>query len=254
MSIGPHDGGSALPAARSRLGRDEVNALPLFRFGGGIRPVRTDTDRDYALARLEKAAVLGFDTETRPSFLRGVSYLPSLVQLALEDEVFLFHFKWRPPESALLSLFENPAVIKTGVAVHDDMRFLGAVRPFRPASVVDLGEVARLNGIENRGLRGLAALFLGLRISKTEHCSNWGHGDLSPRQISYAATDAWISRALYVAMREAGLDFSGEENRDAQHPSGGDEQRRRRFRTRRIVRVSLGGSRKPGIPEKPDTE
>jgi ribonuclease D len=169
------------------------------------------------------------------------------VQLALEDEVFLFHFKWRPLGPDLLSILENPAVIKTGVAVHDDMRFLNAVRPFRPASVIDLGEVARLNNVENRGLRGLAALFLGLRISKTEHCSNWGHGDLSPRQISYAATDAWISRALYLKMHESGLDFSGEANRKEQAPSN-DSERGRRFKARRIVHISLSGGAPPRTP------
>ncbi|MDR1684961.1 MAG: 3'-5' exonuclease domain-containing protein 2 [Desulfovibrio sp.] len=249
MTTETFDKGTAQPATRARLGKDEVNALPLFRYGGKITLVRTDADVRHTLSRLGRAHVLGFDTETRPSFFRGVSYLPSLVQLALEDEVFLFHFKWRPLGPDLLSLLENPAVIKTGVAVHDDMRFLSAVRPFRPASVIDLGEVARLNNIENRGLRGLAALFLGLRISKTEHCSNWGHGDLSSRQISYAATDAWISRALYIKMREAGLDFSGEQNREERTPPGDTERRRRRFRTRKIVRVSLSGTRKPEHPE-----
>ncbi|MDR2669417.1 MAG: 3'-5' exonuclease domain-containing protein 2 [Desulfovibrio sp.] len=249
MKNEPHDNGPASPAARARLGKDEVNALPLFRYGGKISLVRTDADAAYALSRLGRPSVLGFDTETRPSFFRGVSYLPSLVQLALEDEVFLFHFKWRPLGPDLLSLFENPAVIKTGVAVHDDMRFLCAVRPFRPASVIDLGEVARLNNIENRGLRGLAALFLGLRVSKTEHCSNWGHGELSPRQISYAATDAWVSLALYLKMREAGLDFSGEENREERTPPDDNERRRRRVRARRVVRVSLSGTRKPENPE-----
>jgi ribonuclease D len=235
MTAGQDAGGRP---ALAGLGREEVNALPLFRFSGRINLVRTDAERDYAVDRLSKAAVLGFDTETRPSFTRGVSHLPSLVQFALEDEVFLFHFKWRPPEPSLLSLFENRGVIKTGVAVHDDMRFLRAVRPFLPAAVVDLGEVARLNNVECRGLRGLAALFLGLRISKTEHCSNWGYGELSRRQISYASTDAWISRALYFRMRAAGLDFSGEENREAL-PLPEKKRRQRRFRVRKLGRGSV---------------
>jgi ribonuclease D len=250
MRAEPYGTGPA-QAARAKLGKEEVNALPLFRYGGKISLVRTDEDSERALARLSRAEVLGFDTETRPSFFRGTSYAPSLVQLALEDEVFLFHFKWRPMGRELAALLENPRQIKTGVAVHDDMRFLCAVRPFLPASVVDLGEVARLNNIENRGLRGLAALFLGLRISKAEHCSNWGHSELSPRQVSYAATDAWISRALYLKMREAGLDFSGELSREAQarHLPDNRERRRRRLRARKVVRVSLSGPRKPEILE-----
>lgn len=216
-SIEPGDG--------SRLSRDDINALPLFHYCGKTHLVHSPADMEYALSRLSRKGaasngklaantafkpVLGFDTETRPSFRKGTSHSPSLLQLALEDEVFLFHFKWLPFDQRLISLLEDPNIIKTGVAVHDDMAFLAKITPFTPASVVDLGEVARKNGVENRGLRGLSALFLGLRISKGEQCSNWGNSELSPRQIRYAATDAWISRALYFRMRESGLDFTPE--------------------------------------------
>jgi ribonuclease D len=192
---------------RSRLSRDEINALPLFRYEGRVSLVRSDHEFQEAMKRLSCATTLGFDTETRPSFRKGQNNNPCLVQLALADEVFLFHFKWRPPDAELLALFEKQDVIKTGVAVHDDMRFLKAVASFTPRSVVDLGEIAKFNNVEEHGLRGLTALFLGLRISKQEHCSDWGRSELSPKQVSYAATDAWVSRALYFSMREAGLDF-----------------------------------------------
>lgn len=213
----PHD----VEETSRKLSRDEINALPLFHYEGKVTLVRKPEDMNYALQRLgrkvaagtgqgESSAlplVLGFDTETRPSFRKGKSYTPSLIQLALEDEVFLFHLKWMPLDKELVSILECPDIVKTGVAVHDDMRFLSKLHPFTPASVLDLGEVARKNKIENRGLRGLAAFFLGVRISKGEQCSNWGNSALSPRQIRYAATDAWISRAVYFSMREAGLDF-----------------------------------------------
>ncbi|MDR3177186.1 MAG: 3'-5' exonuclease domain-containing protein 2 [Desulfovibrio sp.] len=203
---GSHGGGRG--QAKARLSREAINALPLFRYEGKVSLVHTDQELNRALERLNSGAALGFDTETPPSFRKGQSNNPSLIQLALEDEVFLFHFKWRPPDPELAALLGNPAVVKTGVAVHDDMRFLQAVFPFSPGAVVDLGEVARRNNVEAHGLRGLAALFLGLRISKIEHCSDWGKRGLSIKQIRYAATDAWISRALYFKMLEAGLDFS----------------------------------------------
>ena len=207
-----------------KLSRDEINALPLFHYSGKVTLVRTPEDLSHALSRLQSAGlngfdsdtgesgpgdmVLGFDTETRPSFRKGKSYAPSRIQLALEDEVFLFHLKWMPLHEELIAVFEDPCVIKTGVAVHDDMRFLSRMKPFTARSVVDLGDVARRNGVESRGLRGLAAAFLGLRISKGEQCSNWGNSELSVRQIRYAATDAWASRAVYLSMLEAGLDLS----------------------------------------------
>jgi ribonuclease D len=191
-----------------KLGRDEINALPLFHYGGRITLVRTPEELAAAVKRMSRESVLGFDTETQPCFRKGKTHAPTLVQLAGSNEVVLFHLKWQPLNQRLVSLFENPSIVKSGVAVHDDMRFLARVTPFIPRSVVDLGEIARRNNIENRGLRGLAAAFLGLRISKGEQCSNWGNRELSPRQIRYAATDAWASRAAYISMREAGLDVA----------------------------------------------
>ena len=207
----PHNARAAhTGAGHEKLSRDAINALPLFHYEGRISLARTVEEVEQAVFRLSGETLLGFDTETPPSFRKGKSYLPALVQIAGADEVVLFHLKWQPLGDALISLFENPAIIKTGVAVHDDMRFLAKITPFTPQSVVDLSEIARRNGVENRGLRGLAAAFLGLRISKGEQCSNWGNKELSPRQIRYAATDAWASRSVYLSMREAGLDVNVE--------------------------------------------
>lgn len=193
---------------RARLGKDDINALPLFHYEGKVTFACSSEELEAALSRLSGETVLGFDTETPPVFRKGKSHAPTLVQLAGAREVVLFHFKWQPFGNGLISLFENPAIIKTGVAVRDDMRFLSKIVSFAPQSVIDLSQIAQYNRIANLGLRGLAAAFLGLRISKSERCSNWGNSELTPRQIRYAATDAWISRAVCLAMREAGLDFS----------------------------------------------
>lgn len=192
---------------RPRLSKDAINSLPLFHYEGKISVVRSKDDLAAAVARLSKERVLGFDTETPPSFRKGKTHSPTLVQLAGANEVVLFPLKIVPLGSDLISLFESRDILKSGVAVHDDMRFLAKLVSFTPQAVVDLSEVARRNRIENRGLRGLAAALLGLRISKGEQCSNWGNCELSPRQIRYAATDAWASRAVYLHMREAGLDM-----------------------------------------------
>ena len=192
---------------RAKLSKDEINSLPLYHYTGKIILVRTDKELDAALKRLAPEKTLGFDTETRPSFSKGKSHSPSLIQLATAAEVFLIHLKWLPLSAELADLFENPDIVKTGVAVHDDMRFLTKLLPFAPRSVVDLSAVARRNNVEHHGLRGLAATFLGVRISKGEQCSNWGNKELSPRQIRYAATDAWVSREIYLRMLSAGLVF-----------------------------------------------
>lgn len=192
----------------ARLSKEDINGLPLFHYTGKITLVRSEQELAGAMERLHAEKVLGFDTETRPSFSKGKSHSPSLIQLAGENEVFLFHLKWLPLSQKLIGLFEDPSIIKTGVAVHDDMRFLARLTPFCARSVIDLSLVARKNRIENYGLRGLVASFLKVRISKNEQCSNWANRELSPRQIRYAATDAWASRALYLRMLNSGLLFS----------------------------------------------
>ncbi len=190
-----------------KMSKEEINDLPLFYYSGKVSLVRSEGDLARAEGVLRNEPVLGFDTETRPSFCKGKTYSPTLVQLATAEEVFLFHLKWLPLSPALVRLFEDESIVKTGVAVHDDMRFLAKISPFTPRRVVDLGDAARRNQVENQGLRGLVACFLGLRISKSEQCSNWGNKELSARQIRYAATDAWTSRAVYLQMRELGLDL-----------------------------------------------
>lgn len=188
-----------------RLSKDEINLLPLFHYSGPVTMVRDEEGVRDAVTRLSREPVLGFDTETRPSFVKGKSYSPSLIQVAAPDEIFLFQLKWHALGPELAGLFADASVVKTGVAVHDDMHFLKKLHPFTPANVVDLAEVARKNHIENLSLRALVAFFLGVRISKGEQCSNWGSKGLSPRQVRYAATDAWASLAIYLRMKELGL-------------------------------------------------
>lgn len=207
-AIMPHSARPASTGAYEKLSRDAINALPLFHYEGKVSLARTDEEVEAAVLRLSAETLLGFDTETPPTFRKGKSHPPALVQIAGAGEVVLFHLKWQPLGPGLISLFENPDIIKTGVAVHDDMRFLARLVPFIPRAVVDLSEIARRNGVENRGLRGLAAAFLSLRISKGEQCSNWGNRELTARQVRYAATDAWASRSVYLAMLEGGLDMN----------------------------------------------
>jgi ribonuclease D len=200
------DFASAAPDEEGRkLSRDDINTLPLFSYSGEVFLIRTTEGVEKALERLSGETVLGFDTETRPSFIRGKSYAPSLVQLAGESAIYLFQLKWQPLSSPLAGLLASGNVVKAGVAAHEDMHALEKLYPFTPAGVVDLAAVARRHHLQNQSLRALAAFFLGIRVSKGEQCSNWGMRDLTMRQVRYAATDAWVSRAIYLRMREQGM-------------------------------------------------
>lgn len=190
------------------LTKDEINDLPLYAYEGPTTLVTTPGEQEEALHRLQDSTVIGFDTETKPSFRKGTSYKPSLIQIATHHEVFLFHLKSLPLSEDLTKIFESVHITKTGVAISDDMRTLASLNAFTPKKLVDLGKAAKHHNIAHQGLRSLAALLLGIRISKNEQCSNWGRKVLTDKQIRYAATDAWISLALYLRMEKLKLSIN----------------------------------------------
>lgn len=195
------------PAAEARkISKAEINQLPLIAWEGEIRILETVEAMAAAVAELMHERHLGFDTETRPTFKKGQYYPPALIQLATEDCVYLFRISKTETLAPLLPLLESPDILKTGVAIKDDVKELRAMEDFQPAGFVEIADITVKLGYENRGLRALAGLLLGGRISKAAQVSNWARPELDQKQIRYAATDAWISREIYrKAMAEAAL-------------------------------------------------
>jgi len=183
----------------------EINQLPLRHYQGPVELVSSPEGLALAVDRLGRERLLGFDTETRPSFKKGVNHPPSLIQLAGSQTVYLFQVDQLPPANGLQSILADPAIIKTGVAVRDDIKDLKRIWPFEESGFIDLGELARRLDLKTHGLRNLAANFLGFRISKHAQVSNWSREELTPKQIIYAATDAWVSREIHLAMAGLGL-------------------------------------------------
>jgi ribonuclease D len=190
---------------RRKLRSEEINALPIVRYEGEVRLVRSACELEEALDLLAREELLGFDTETRPSFRKGKINQPALIQLAASDRIFLVQLAFVPFGQGLAALLSNGKILKVGVGIWDDLRELDRLYPFEGAGAVDLGDLARSLKLPTQGLRNMAANLMGWRISKGPRCSNWSLPDLSLRQIAYAATDAWIGRELYLKMREAGL-------------------------------------------------
>ncbi|MGE4554177.1 MAG: 3'-5' exonuclease [Desulfovibrionaceae bacterium] len=183
-----------------------INALPMGRYEGPIRLVRTEKQLSQAVRDLQSESLLGFDTESRPVFRKGQSQPPpSLLQLAGEQEAYVFQLANLPLGDLLLELLENPAIIKSGVSVRDDLLALQRLTEFEPGGFVDLGNISSKFGMQTHGLRNLTANLLGFRISKAAQCSNWSRSRLSPQQVNYAATDAWIGRELYLAFQRLGM-------------------------------------------------
>jgi len=185
---------------RNAISKDEINVLPLKSYTGSIHVIDSDAKMSAAVQVLGGEKVLGFDTETRPAFKKGESYLPSLVQLAASNGVYIFQLRHINSYGPLADILSDKKVLKTGVAVNDDIRKLNNLFPLEPSGFVELAGLAGRAGIKNAGLRGLVALLLGFRISKQMQCSRWDAPKLVSAQIAYAATDAWICRDIYLTL------------------------------------------------------
>lgn len=179
---------------------EEIVKLELAWFTGRIVVVDNMTVFRSVIDILGKESVLGFDTETRPSFKKGIKNKVSIIQLASSDLACLFRIKkiGLPPE--LIRILAEPGIVKAGVAVHDDIRFLKNINGFNPAGFIDLQSFVREYGISSSGLKKLAAIVLGVRISKSQQVSDWAAEELTEAQKIYAATDAWVCREIYKTL------------------------------------------------------
>jgi len=195
-----------LPAELNRsISRDEVVALPVRRYEGEVVVVASPAELERAHADFAQEEIVGIDTETRPAFRKGESYSPSLVQVATAGAVYLFQIQLLDSSLVLGELIGSEKTVKAGVSLAYDLRQLKQVFAFEEKAVVDVGWAAKRQGLEQSGVRNLAALFLGLRIPKGAKTTNWSAKQLSPQQVAYAATDAWVCRELYLRFRELGL-------------------------------------------------
>lgn len=185
-----------------RISREEMIALPIRRYEGPVHVVAGRPELQRALQDILQEHVVGFDTETRPAFSPGESYLPSLVQFATANAVYLLQVRQQDFFGAVREILSSGHIIKAGVSVADDLRNLKKSFEFDERSVVDLGKVAERHGLKQTGVRNLAGMFLGTRIPKGAKTTNWAARRLTPQQIAYAATDAWACRELYLRFRE----------------------------------------------------
>lgn len=173
--------------------RQELDELPLKAFEGEIAVVDQISKLESAVNYLSKEKMIGFDTETKPSFKRGHVNHVALMQLATGKKAFLFRLnKIGLPES-LKKILSNPEILKVGVAIHDDIKGLQRIGRFTPAGFIELQHEVKDYGINDFSLKKIAGIVLGVRISKSQRLSNWESDELTEAQQCYAATDAWIS-------------------------------------------------------------
>lgn len=223
------------------IDNDSVASLPAACFAGRVVVVDSDSKVMEACADLERYDVIGFDTETRPSFRAGVSYRVSLLQLSTPEVCYLFRLCRIRLHNRILKLLGSKRILKVGVDVMGDIRSLYGLRSFKADGFVDLQHEATRWGIEEKSLRKLSAIVLGYRVSKAQRLSNWEAETLTIQQREYAATDAWVCIEILKRLESSGP-ATGERQIVASESAASEQRRmaaereerqRRRHRQRR---------------------
>jgi ribonuclease D len=179
------------------ISHDEINLLPLKAFIGKIELI-TDIDAlPKAFKEIKEHEVVGFDTETKPAFVKGQVHKVSLLQLAIPHKVFLVRLNFTGLHKEIIHFLDNEKILKAGVGIRDDIKTLHRLGKFHAGGFVELSTLARENGLEVESVKKLSALLLGFRISKGAQTSNWEAEKLNEKQIIYAATDAWVCLEIY---------------------------------------------------------
>ncbi|WP_209330244.1 3'-5' exonuclease [Lunatimonas salinarum] len=188
-----------------KITKEEVNQLEVGAFDGEISLVEDQHGLQQLVEGLYGQPYIGFDTETRPAFRKGVSYQVALLQLATRERAYLVRLNHMGLPRAVKQILENPRVVKVGAAVRDDLKALKKLdASFNPEAFFDLNEELKRVGFLNVGVRNLSAMVLGIRISKSEQVSNWESEKLTDKQQLYAATDAWACLEIFIRLKDEG--------------------------------------------------
>lgn len=184
------------------ISNEEVAALQAIQFDGQIVVVDTPQALAEACEHLSKQRVIGFDTETRPSFTAGVTNKVALLQLYGGGRCFLIRLNRVQMSKQLTAILHNPAILKIGAAVKNDIIGLTKLRHFTAGGFVDLQEIVGNYGISDKSLRKISGIVLGKKVSKAQRLSNWEAKTLTAQQQLYAATDAWVCVEIYSRLLE----------------------------------------------------
>lgn len=179
------------------ISNEEVSSLPAISFDGEIVVVEDAAALASACESLSHERLIGFDTETRPSFTAGTVNRVALLQLSAGNRCYLIRLNRVPLDKALMEILGDESVIKVGAGVQNDIRALNMLRHFRAGGFVDLQDEVSRFGIEDRSLRKLSGIILGKKVSKAQRLSNWEAKVLTPAQQLYAATDAWVCEEIF---------------------------------------------------------
>ncbi|MBS1950012.1 MAG: 3'-5' exonuclease domain protein [Cytophagales bacterium] len=182
---------------------EEINVLPLRAFEGDIILIDQPKEISKAFEFINEQPLVGFDTETKPVFVRGHQNKVALMQIALPEKVYLIRLNKVGITTEIIHFLENTNILKAGIALRDDIKALQRLKKFEPQGIVELAQLAKSSGLREEGVKKLTGLLLGFRISKVAQTSNWEASLLNEKQLSYAATDAWVCLEIYKSLKQA---------------------------------------------------
>jgi ribonuclease D len=177
--------------------KKEISNFDTEEFQGKIYVIDNPIDAKKAVHYLSKFEFLGFDTETRPSFTKGLLRSVSLIQIATTDICFLFRLGDNGFPSALIDLLSNPKIFKIGLSLKDDFVSMSRRLKFSPQGFIDLQKIVQKHDIEELSLQKIYAILFQKKISKNQRLSNWEADELTEAQKKYAALDAWACLKIY---------------------------------------------------------
>ncbi len=186
----------------AHIDKNEISTMPTITFDGRIITIDTAAAVDQAVKALSQESLVGIDTETRPSFRKGVQHDVSLIQLSTPDTCFLIRLNRTGMPDSLVAFLENKRIAKIGLSLHDDYQGLCKRRKFKAGNFIDLQKEVGKYGIEEMSLQKIFAIIFGQRISKSQQLSNWENDVLTDKQKQYAATDAWACLKIYNQLKQ----------------------------------------------------
>lgn len=192
-----------------QITKEEINELPLQRYEGEVVLITDEEALEQAVEEIKAHEVLGFDTETKPAFKKGVVHPVALLQIAVPGKVYVIRLGRTGFTEALSDLFADPGIRKVGISIRDDLKDLRKLSlehhiSFEPENIIELNDVANELKVEHAGVKKLTAIFLGFRVSKSQQTSNWEAPQLTEKQLRYAATDAWVCLEIYHYLVDKG--------------------------------------------------
>lgn len=183
--------------------KEEISHLPIEEFTGRIITINTEKDADKAVEYLMSFPIVGFDTETRPSFKKGKQYKISLMQISTDDTCFLFRLNYIDIPESLKQLLKSESLLKIGLSLRDDFKAIHKRTDIEPKGFLDLQQFVGQFGIEDASLQKIYAILFNKKISKGQRLSNWEADVLTESQKKYAALDAWACLKIYNLLNQA---------------------------------------------------